>query len=108
MENPEIWKDAAYKKPPNVQPKNGAIMGTWMFWSGMVLDLRSGLAYPEVIVASRPHVVTISKEVRHQTWTEITSKIDRIAGLELSVWDTPIHRMTVDVPPIRSMHQCQR
>ncbi len=36
---------------------------------------------PEVVVASLPHFRSVADHIRYQPWSEVTSKIDRIAGL---------------------------
>ena len=58
---------ASYKKPPNVQPMNGAIIGTYKM---VREESRLGrgrafpaAAYPEVIIASSPNFIAISNEI---------------------------------------------
>jgi len=37
--------------------------------------------YPEVVAASRPHLMAIPDRIRHQSWAKVTSDVDRIASL---------------------------
>jgi hypothetical protein len=71
----------SYKKPPNVQPKNGATIGTLHRVSELDHQSVQNTSLPEIVSTSAPHFVTISKEIRHETRSEISGKIDSIACL---------------------------
>jgi hypothetical protein len=72
----------SYKKPPNVQPKNGATIGTLHRVSKLDhQSIRQHRYRPKVVSSSAPHLVSISEEIRHETRSEISGKIDSVACL---------------------------
>lgn len=82
----------SYKNPPKAQPQNGATMGICSAWlattnhassppkRGQAGDEKRKTTYPEIVTACGPHFVAISNHERHQSGTEITSKVDGITS----------------------------
>jgi hypothetical protein len=71
----------SYKKPPNVQPKNGATIGTLYRVSKYDHLIVQNRDTPEIVSTGTPHFVAISEEIRHETRSEISGKVDSVSCL---------------------------
>ena len=70
----------SYRNPPNVPPMNGHIMGTLMRVN-WYQNSHQGRYLPEVVITCTPNFRTVPDHVCEQSWTKVSSKINRIAGL---------------------------
>lgn len=70
------------------QPKNGAIIGTLL--NGQLCHLCPvPNDLPEIVVAGCPNLFAVSQQVRHQSWTKVSGKINGIAGFPTEAGTNP-------------------
>ena len=80
-----VNRNISYSQPPKVHPKKGDTMGTCGIVSGQWPALVAYQTYPEVIIASFPNIRAISKHIRHQSRSEVSSKINGIASFPAAI-----------------------